>query len=119
MTDAWRLPATEAARLLAARELSSEELVAVVPRADRGAGAGAAAWARLDSEAALAQARERDEEPARGPLHGIPVGVKDVIDTADAPTGYGSPIYAGHQPQRDADASPGCARPGRSCSARP
>jgi Asp-tRNA(Asn)/Glu-tRNA(Gln) amidotransferase A subunit family amidase len=61
------------------------------------------AWAYLDAEAALAQARERDAESPRGPLHGIPVGVKDVIDTADMPTGYGSPIYAGQRPARDAD----------------
>jgi Asp-tRNA(Asn)/Glu-tRNA(Gln) amidotransferase A subunit family amidase len=60
------------------------------------------AWAWLDAEAALAQARARDAEAPRGPLHGIPVGVKDVIDTADMPTTYGSPIYAGHRPARDA-----------------
>jgi amidase len=61
------------------------------------------AWAWLDAEAALAQARARDAEPPRGPLHGLPVGVKDVIDTADMPTAYGSPIYEGHRPERDAD----------------
>ena len=61
------------------------------------------AWAHLDAEAALAQARERDGGPPRGPLHGLPVGVKDIIDTADIPTTYGSPIYAGHRPARDAD----------------
>jgi Asp-tRNA(Asn)/Glu-tRNA(Gln) amidotransferase A subunit family amidase len=44
------------------------------------------AWAHLDAEHALAQARARDREPRRGPLHGIPVGVKDVIDTCDQPT---------------------------------
>ena len=37
-----------------------------------------------------------------GPLHGIPVGVKDIIDTADMPTAYGSPIHAGHRPSADA-----------------
>jgi Asp-tRNA(Asn)/Glu-tRNA(Gln) amidotransferase A subunit family amidase len=61
------------------------------------------AWAYLDPDAALAQARARDAEAPRGPLHGLPVGVKDVIETADMPTGYGSPIYEGHRPQRDAD----------------
>ncbi|HEX5997430.1 MAG TPA: amidase, partial [Jiangellales bacterium] len=39
----------------------------------------------------------------RGPLHGIPVGVKDIIDTADLPTEYGSPIYTGHRPANDAE----------------
>ncbi|MBF9052227.1 amidase [Roseobacter sp. HKCCD9010] len=38
----------------------------------------------------------------QGPLYGLPVGVKDLIDTVDAPTAYGSPIYCGHRPQRDA-----------------
>jgi Asp-tRNA(Asn)/Glu-tRNA(Gln) amidotransferase A subunit family amidase len=39
---------------------------------------------------------------ARSPLHGLPVGIKDIFDTADYPTSYGSPIYAGHQPKADA-----------------
>ena len=47
------------------------------------------AWAWLNADAALAQARARDAEAPRGPLHGLPVGVKDVIDTADMPTAYG------------------------------
>ncbi len=60
------------------------------------------AWAYLDAEAALARARQLDEGPARGPLHGVPVGIKDVFDTADMPTEMGSPIYAGHRPAADA-----------------
>lgn len=46
-------------------------------------------------------ARELDQGSA-GPLQGLPIGVKDVIDTADMPTEYGSPIYAGHRPKADA-----------------
>ena len=60
------------------------------------------AWIHVDSERALTEARTRDAEPPRSPLHGIPVGVKDVIDTADMPTGYGSSIYAGYRPGADA-----------------
>ncbi len=60
------------------------------------------AWAHLDPEAALEQARARDAEPPRSPLHGVPVGVKDIIDTADLPTEQGSPIYAGRRPDADA-----------------
>jgi Asp-tRNA(Asn)/Glu-tRNA(Gln) amidotransferase A subunit family amidase len=61
------------------------------------------AWSHLDPDLALAQARELDDAPGpRGPLHGIPVGVKDIIDTADQPTAHGSPIYAGNLPARDA-----------------
>jgi Asp-tRNA(Asn)/Glu-tRNA(Gln) amidotransferase A subunit family amidase len=96
------LAATEAARLLAEREVSSEELVhecldRIEEREDE-----LRAWAHLDPEEAIAQARARDDETSRGPLHGLPVGVKDVIDTADMPTAYGSPIYAGRRPDRDA-----------------
>jgi Asp-tRNA(Asn)/Glu-tRNA(Gln) amidotransferase A subunit family amidase len=61
------------------------------------------AWTCLDPKAALAQARAADgaEEP-RSPIHGVPVGIKDIIDTADMPTEYGSRIYARHQPAADA-----------------
>jgi len=60
------------------------------------------AWAYLDTERALAEARARDREAPRSALHGVPVGIKDVIDTADMPTEYNSPIYRGHQPKWDA-----------------
>lgn len=60
------------------------------------------AWAYIDAEAALEAARARDCETRRGPLHGIPIGVKDIIDTSDMPTAYGSPIYSRHQPAADA-----------------
>ncbi len=60
------------------------------------------AFAHLDPEHVLAQARALDRGAVRGPLHGLPLGVKDVIDTFDAPTEYGSPIYRGHRPAADA-----------------
>ncbi|MDN2500152.1 amidase, partial [Nocardia nova] len=62
------------------------------------------AWAFLDPDRARAQARALDAETPRSPLHGIPVGIKDIIDTADQPTAYGSPLWSGHRPGRDADA---------------
>src|SRR6266545_6038624 len=60
------------------------------------------AWEFLDAELAIAQARALDKRGAKGALIGVPFGVKDIIDTVDMPTAYGSPIYAGHRPQRDA-----------------
>lgn len=60
------------------------------------------AWACVRTRAVLAQARARDREPPRSALHGVPVGIKDVIDTRDLPTAHGSPIHAGRQPRRDA-----------------
>jgi Asp-tRNA(Asn)/Glu-tRNA(Gln) amidotransferase A subunit family amidase len=59
------------------------------------------AWAHVDREHALAQARWRDSEPRRSALHGIPVGIKDIFDTHDMPTTYGSSIYANHRPTND------------------
>ncbi|MGH3118991.1 MAG: amidase, partial [Gaiellales bacterium] len=64
------------------------------------------AWAFLDPEHALAQARAAEKwrllgRPT-GPLHGVPVGIKDIIDTADMPTEHGSVLYAGRTPSRDA-----------------
>ena len=60
------------------------------------------AWAHLDAEAARAAARECAGRAPSTPLDGVPVGVKDVIETDGMPTSYGSPIYAGHRPGRDA-----------------
>ena len=61
------------------------------------------AWAVFDADGALAAARAVDRHGARGPLGGVPIGVKDIIATADLVTGYGSPIYAGFRPAADAD----------------
>lgn len=60
------------------------------------------AWAHLDRGVVLAQARAVDARLDRGPLHGVPVGVKDIIDTADMPTENGTVLHAGRRPQRDA-----------------
>ncbi len=60
------------------------------------------AWQFLDPALAIEQAQALDAGPVRGPLHGVPVGMKDIIDTADMPTEYGSPIHAGHRPHMDA-----------------
>ena len=59
------------------------------------------AWAFVDPERARRQARARDQEPRRSALHGLPIGIKDIFDTFDMPTTYGSPIYRGHRPAAD------------------
>ncbi|MCC6533322.1 MAG: amidase [Burkholderiales bacterium] len=61
-----------------------------------------AAWVCLDAEQVIARARLLDQSSSMGLLHGLPIGVKDIIDTADAPTEYGSPIYRRHRPAADA-----------------
>ncbi len=60
------------------------------------------AWAWLDPIEIRRTARENDAQAPRSYLQGLPIGIKDVIDTADMPTAYGSPIYAGHRPRTDA-----------------
>lgn len=60
------------------------------------------AWQYLSPEQVIAQARALDQSGRRGPLIGVPFGIKDIIDTCDMPTEYGSPIYAGHRPASDA-----------------
>jgi Asp-tRNA(Asn)/Glu-tRNA(Gln) amidotransferase A subunit family amidase len=60
------------------------------------------AWAYVDPAGVLRQARELSKLPIRGPLHGIPIGIKDVFDTWDMPTDHNSPIYNGQTPSADA-----------------
>jgi len=102
MTDPNELSALEAAQRIADGRLTSEALIhtcleRIYAREDI-----IGAWAHLDADHAVAEAKQCDSEPARGPLHGIPVGIKDIIDTVDMPTAQGSPIYAGNQPAADA-----------------
>src|ERR1044071_4736154 len=90
MTDLHWLTATEAARAIAAKELSAIELnKALLERIDR-LGPQLKAFIRLDRDAALNAARAAEAEIAagrpRGPLHGVPVGIKDIIDVAGLPT---------------------------------
>lgn len=96
------LSAVEAARRIAAGEITSEALVRACLDRIEAREPTVKAWAHIDPEQALAEARTRDREEPRGPLHGVPLGVKDVLDTADMPTAMGSPIYAGYRPRADA-----------------
>jgi amidase len=60
------------------------------------------AWEYLDVAAARRRAAALDAQAPDGPLHGVPIGIKDIIDTADMPTGLGSPIFADRRPAQDA-----------------
>ena len=97
--DAW-----QAATLLTRRELKAEDLVRACLERIAEREADIHAFAQLDPDAALATARALDAGPVRGLLHGLPMGVKDLFDTADFATTYGSSVYAGYRPR--ADASP-------------
>ena len=102
MTDLRSLTVREAARQIAERRLTAEALTAAYLDRIEAREAVVGAWEYFDRETALATARQRDAEPPRGPLHGIPIAVKDLIDTVDMPTTYGSPIYRNHRPAADA-----------------
>jgi Asp-tRNA(Asn)/Glu-tRNA(Gln) amidotransferase A subunit family amidase len=106
MQDPNTLGAVRAAALMAAGALTSEQLVLACLERIHARDPDVLAWAHLDPALALAEARERDRERSegrvRGALHGLPIGVKDIIDTATLPTEYGTPIYRGHRPAADA-----------------
>lgn len=97
-----RLSACEASRAIATGKLTAEALAAACLERIREREATVQAWAFIDPDAVLRQARALDRQPRRSRLHGIPVGIKDVIDTHDMPTQYGSKIYEGNQPGYDA-----------------
>ena len=101
MSDLNHLTATEAARRVAAGEITSEALVhACLERIAAREGA-VGAWAWIDPGKALAAARAKDASEVSGPLHGVPVAIKDIMPTFDMPTAYGSPIYATNQESAD------------------
>jgi Asp-tRNA(Asn)/Glu-tRNA(Gln) amidotransferase A subunit family amidase len=102
VSDFRSLTVREAARQIADGRLSAEALVKVCLDHIQERETVVGAWQFLDRERALAAARRCDAEPPRGPLHGIPIAVKDLIDTVDMPTAYGSPIYRDHRPAADA-----------------
>ena len=95
-------PAREIAARVAQRELSAEAVARAFVARIEALEPNVLAWQHFDAAQVIAQAQALDRSGARGPLAGVPIAVKDLIDTADMPTTYGSPIYAGHRPAVDA-----------------
>jgi Asp-tRNA(Asn)/Glu-tRNA(Gln) amidotransferase A subunit family amidase len=100
--EPWQLTAAAAAARLREGRLTAEALVRSCLERIAEREAVVKAWTFLDPRQAIAAAREVDKAQTMGALHGLPVGVKDMIETADMPTTYNSPIYQGHRPGRDA-----------------
>src|SRR5215831_14441244 len=96
------LGATEIVAKIAAGEITCEAVVRACIERIAARDPIVKAFVNFDPELALTQAHALDREPRRGPLHGVPIGVKDVIDTFDMPTEMGSPIYRGNRPMADA-----------------
>ncbi len=88
-------------RIAAGQSTAEAELQAAFERIDARE-AELQAWVALGRDRALAAARMLDRGPADGTLHGVPIGIKDIMATYDLPTGCGSPIYCGWQPPFDA-----------------
>ena len=95
--EAFRLGAKQAARLIERGELSAEALVASCRERIARREPEVKAWTHVASTFP-------DAKHPRGPLFGVPVGVKDIFDTHDMPTEYGSPIYKGYRPRADSAA---------------
>ncbi len=102
------ISATEAAAAVRAGKMTSEELVRACLDRIAALEERIGAWAYLDPDHALKQAREADQtlqkDEALGPLHGVPVGIKDIFDTNDMPTEDGTVLHAGRRPIGDATA---------------
>jgi Asp-tRNA(Asn)/Glu-tRNA(Gln) amidotransferase A subunit family amidase len=93
-TEPNQLGAKEAARRIERGELSAQALIASCLERIAAREAEVGAWVFIDKKPAIALDMR--------PLFGLPVGVKDIFDTADMPTEHGSPIYAGNRPRNDA-----------------
>ncbi len=106
ISDLTRLTAADAAAKIASGEITSVMLVEAYLERIRERDGDVMAWEHLSPEFALEQARAADERRAfdqsTGPLHGVPVGIKDIIDTNEFPTENGTPAHKGRQPGDDA-----------------
>ncbi|KAF2756392.1 amidase [Pseudovirgaria hyperparasitica] len=104
MQDLYKLTAAEVASLLRSNNITVEEYARSLISRVKARDATVKAWAYFDEDLVLDEARKLDQVPQarRGPLHGIAIGVKDVIYTKDMPTQMGSTIYKDDAPKLDA-----------------
>ena len=102
MKDLESLSASQAIKALSKREIKAADLLLSCLDRIGQRESHVKAWTSLGKENALSRAKELDKGAFKGILHGLPIGVKDLYDTYDLPTSYGSPIYANHYPVTDA-----------------
>jgi len=107
MDDLYRLSLVEAARRLASGEMTSEVYARGLLLRVRELDESISAWAWLQPAQAIERAREADQRVRAGrtpgALHGLPIGVKDLINVRGMPCGMGSPIYDGNMPEHSAE----------------
>lgn len=111
--EPFEMTASAAARAIRDGRLTSEELVRSCLERTEAREPEVKAWLHLDPRRSIEWAREMDKRPITSPVHGIPFGVKDMIDTVDMPTSHNSPIFADHRPAKDA----ACVSVMKSCGA--
>jgi Asp-tRNA(Asn)/Glu-tRNA(Gln) amidotransferase A subunit family amidase len=106
MTDLNLLSAAEASRSLRNGEISAEDLARDCLDRINDVDDTVQAWTSLNADYVMDQARQTDEHRRSGapigPLHGLPIGIKDIFDTKDYPTQYGTPLHAGRKTSSDA-----------------
>ena len=102
MDKLHQLPVHTAVSLMGQGKLKPSQLVSAYIEQIEQRESDVGAFIHLDVQHALDQAHALDSAPPNGLLFGVPIGVKDIIDTVDMPTAYGSAIYAKHQPVTDA-----------------
>ncbi len=106
MTDLTTLSAVQAAAAIGQGKITATDLVTACLDRIKAREGDVKAWAHLDGDHALAMAKAADEAQrsghGTGPLHGVPFGIKDIIDTADMPTEHGSPAFKDNRPTEDA-----------------
>lgn len=107
-----QLGAWDAIKRLQRRELTAVQMARACLARIEQRDAEVQAWVTIDSAQVMARAQALDSGPVRGVLHGLPLAVKDVFDTHDLPTRYGSSIYSAHQPDADAAAVALCREAG-------
>jgi Asp-tRNA(Asn)/Glu-tRNA(Gln) amidotransferase A subunit family amidase len=104
----FALSLTQAAADIREGRITSKELVTACLDRIAQVDGDVQAWTFLDRDHALRQAETADDQHMRGrhtgPLHGVPVGIKDIFDTGDYGTEFGSPMWTGRTPRRDAAA---------------
>ena len=100
--DLIKLSAVETAAAIEAGETTCEAMTRALLERIEAREEQVGAWEYLDPDAAIAAAKILDGGPSKGLIHGVPVGVKDIIDTRDMPTTHGSPIHKDNRPCTDA-----------------
>lgn len=102
MTELHRQSAARIARMIRADHATPSAVMAAHLERIAAREAAVGAFIHLDAERAMARAKAADRQPPEGLLHGVPFAIKDIIDTDDMPTGWGSALFADRRPDRNA-----------------